>query len=349
MRSRLVLLPVIIALLIFPVGSAVASGSTVIYSDPSVISLQNSLISQTLRYSVPPSEVAVPSVCDVNLSSRSTNEFLLSGKSGEYGVLKFSGLHAALTNPNSTGHLNFVGTTPLRATPALPPASPQCESYFTLGEISLVATKDAPSNPVVVNQDPDRTGVDLTWTVNILPTVYTYGVWQIIPYPNNGNCKSLNSECLVNQSGMPCCTGYYCAPDNPNSGNGHCEVDPNYPPIWDCVESSLEFREDIATITAKAILTEASRNWILNDLSRAYPGTTLQHPEWSFRNTKTCKWDHDICIWTHTEGHVPVVDPGWYDLLITGTTEGTEYTPPRVFTVINGTFGVWLVESTKTG
>lgn len=349
MKSKLILIPVIIALLIFPVGSAVASGSTLIYSDPGAVSLQDALIPQTLRFTVPPSTAAAPSVCNVNLNASSANKYLLSGKAGEYGALKFSGLYAALTNPASSPRIAFVSTTPLRATTGLPPASPQCESYFTLGEITLVATKDAPSNPVVVNQDPNRTGVDLTWTVNILPTVYTYGVWQIIPYPNHGDCKSLNAECLVNQSDKPCCTGLYCEPNNPNSGNGTCSVDPNYPPLWDCVDSSLEFREDIVAITAKAVLTESSRNWILNDLSRAYPGTTLQHPEWSFLNTKTCKWDHDICIWTHTEGHVPIVDPGWYDLLITGTTEGTDYTPPRVFTVINGTFGVWLVESTKTG
>jgi hypothetical protein len=339
---------VIIALLILPTGSASGKGSA-IWSDPGAGSLQDEVIQQTQNYTVPPSGLTDFSSVDLDSKIKNSCLDVLTRQSGNYGHLSFTGFYDALIKNFSNSEISFIGPIPIRATSGLPPASPQCESYITPGEITLVATKDAPSNPVVVNQDPNRGGVDLTWKVNILPTVYTYGVWQNVPYPNNGNCKSLNSECLINQSGQPCCTGYFCDPDNPNSGNGHCRVDPNYPPLWDCVDSSILFREDIVSITPKASLTAGSRSWILGSLSQAYPGTTLQHPDWSFRVTKSCKWDHNVCTWSHTEPHVPIVDPGVYDLMVQGVTLGTDITPSRVFTVISGSFGVWLVETTKTG
>lgn len=44
-----------------------------------------------------------------------------------------------------------------------------------------------------------------------------------------------------------------------------------------------------------------------------------------------------------------VVDPGWYDLMISGTTTGTDITLPRLFTLTGGHFGVYLVETSITG
>jgi hypothetical protein len=257
-------------------------------------------------------------------------------------------ISSAAASPIQAGQIFWVGSSPLRDTTHLPPPSSNCDSYITPGLITVSASKTAPNNPVVVRQDPTHTGVNLTWFVEIQPTIYTYGIWQNIPYPNNGNCKSLNAECLINNSGQPCCTGYFCDPDNPNSGNGHCQYDPNYPPIWDCVDHSMDFREDIISLTAKAILTDASRNWILNDLSKVYPGTKLLHPEWSYRSTKSCKWEHDLCTWDYAVGSVQVMDPGWYDLVVSGITDGTDITPPREFSLVGGQFGVWLMQSSTT-
>lgn len=337
---------IIIALLILPTGSASGSASE-IWSDPGVARQQDDLIPNTVNYTVPPSGTSALDCKKID--SNSSNLDVLTRRTARSGHLSFTGFYDALVKDFTKGGISFIGSTPIKAGESLPPASPQCESIITPGEITLVATKDAPSNPVVVNQDPNRTGVDITWTVTILPTIYTYGVWTNVPYPNNGNCKSLNSECLVNQSGMPCCTGYYCSPDNPNSGNGHCSVDPNYPPLWECVDHSILFREDIVSLTPKASLDAASRSWIMGALAQAYPGTRLQHPDWSFRVTKSCQWKNNACTITHTEAHIPVVDPGVYDMFIQGLTVGTDITDPRTFIVTSGSFGVWLVESTKTG
>lgn len=347
MKSKLIWIPVIIGLLIFPVGSAAASGSTVIFSDPGAISWQDALIPQTLRFTAPPATSEVSRDCVVASTAQKSVGGLLSSSQADYGSLKFSGLYAALTNPAST--VSFVGGKPVRGDVSLPPASPECDSWITEGFISLEATKDAPSNAVVVSQDPNQTGVDLTWRLRMLPTTYTYGVWEQIPYPNNGNCKTEHAECAINNSGKPCCTGFICVPKNPRSGNGKCEVDPNMPPIWACVNHEINYQETFVNVTVKASLTTASRNWILGDLAKSYPGTTLKHPEWSFNATHPCIWEEDDCVWTHNEPRVPVVDPGLYELLVTGTTSGTEITEPRFFSLSGGFFGVWLVESTKTG
>ena len=225
-----------------------------------------------------------------------------------------------------------------------PPPSANCDSWITPGIISLVATKNAPTNPVVVSQDPNRGGVDLTWTLNILPTIYTYGVWEVINKSSDAQCIKTNGECQINQSGHKCCYGG-CAPFNDNSGNGKCTGGP----VYDCVDHTITYREDIATLTPQAILTTASRSWILHDLARAYPGSFLKHPDWGFRATEPCLWDGTTCVWTHSEGHVQVADPGYYDLMITGTTLGTEITPTRSFTLTGGQFGVYLMENSRTG
>jgi hypothetical protein len=271
---------------------------------------------------------------------------------GSYGYLPFTGFDASLTRMNFSKLVAYSRAVDVLddITPPPPPSS-TCDSELTPGILSLVATKDAPSNPVVVGQDPSRGGVDLTWTLNILPTVYTYGLWELIPYEYQRPCKSVNSECQINQSGLPCCLSLKCEQrgDQP-SGNGICVRDYyNYPDRYACVDNTLTYQEDIATLTPKAILDTPSRNWILGPLGIAYPGAHLIHPDWGFRATEPCIWQSDhTCLWTHTEGHVQVADPGWYDLVITGTTAGTEITPPRDFILIGGRFGVYLVESTIT-
>jgi len=351
MKKRMIVFLVIFALMVIPVSSAAAAGEIQPF-DPGAGSSQDASIKETLDWMIrQPPTLNIPIFNVAETINRASLD-VIARSTGTYGYLPFTGFDASLTRVNSSAQVVFSGSSPLRSDlPLPPPPSNNCDSELTPGIISLVATKDAPSNPVVVAQDPNRGGVDLTWTLNILPTVYTYGLWTIIPYEYQRPCKSVNSECQINQSGLPCCLSLKCEQrgDQP-SGNGICVRDYyNYPDRYACVDNTLTYQEDIATLTPKAILDTPSRNWILGPLGIAYPGAHLIHPDWGFRATEPCIWQSDhTCLWTHTEGHVQVADPGWYDLVITGTTAGTEITPPRDFILIGGRFGVYLVESTIT-
>lgn len=344
--NKIVLPIILIALFIVPFSSAAAT-INVNPNNPGVAEQQDALLSRTLAWTIQPPTALISSLCSQTETLNRSSLDMLSRRSSTYAYLPLSGLNSSQTGLNSIGKMVFTSETPVKTTSDLPPASPQCPSSITPGIISLVAQKNNPSNPVVVNQDPARTGVDLTWVVNVLPTVYTYGLWEPI-IPEDGHCKSLNAECIINNSGKACCAGLKCVPKNPHSGNGKCEIDPNAV-VYGCVDHTLTFREEIATLTPKASLTEASRNWILGPLAKAYPGSRLQHPDWSFTATHPCVWEGDSCVWTHIQSHVPVVDPGYYDLLIEGTTLGTDITEPRNFVLYSGQFGVYLMETTKSG
>ena len=350
MKIKIIIFLVIFSLLVIPTRSAVAAGD-VLPADPGVVSAQDASIQETLDWMIrQPPALSLP-ICSAAATIDRASLDAIALKSGNYGYMRFSGFDASLTRVNSSGQVVFSRFSNVRNdAPLPPPPSNNCDSLIDPGLITLIASKVAPTNPVVVGQDPYKTGVDLIWTVNILPTIYTYGRWEAIPYPDSGNCQNENAECNINESGKSCCLSLKCdSRDNP-SGNGICVRDyAMYPDIYDCVDHSITYREDIASLEPKAILTTASRNWILGDLARAYPGTSLRHSDWGFRATEPCIWNGSICVWTHIEGHVQVVDPGWYDLMITGTTTGTNITLPRLFTLTGGHFGVYLVETSITG
>ena len=353
LKKRMILFLVIFALMVIPVSSAAAAGEIQPF-DPGAGSSQDASIKEALGWMIrQPVALSLP-ICSVVAPINRVSLDVIARSTGNYGYLPFTGFDASLTRVNSSAQVVFSGSSPLRSDlPLPPPPSYNCDSLLAPGIISLTATKDAPNNPVVVGQDPNRGGVDLTWILNIFPTVYTYGIWEVIPWPEDSHCKSKNSECKINQSGKPCCAyeGLFCDPrgDQP-SGNGICSTKSGDWNNYGCVDHTITYEEDIATLTPQAILTDASRNWILHDLARAYPGSFLKHPDWGFQATELCIWQSDhTCLWTHTEGHVQVADPGWYDLMITGITAGTTITPPRSFVLTGGHFGVNLLESSITG
>jgi len=227
-----------------------------------------------------------------------------------------------------------------------------CEdAWVTPGLISLAATKDAPTNALVVSQDPSHYGVDLTWVVRVFPTTFNYEVWEQVPYedidPGNGKCKHENAECKINHSGKPCCPGLVCVDFNPHSGNGKCRVD-MYALPWVCTVETIPFPEEVVTVSPAAILTEASTNWIIGPLSLAYPGSYLKHAAWGFQAGELCAWEGDVCVWMHHEAQVPTSDPGIYDLSVTGLTSGTQISPPRTFSLVGGQFGVYLLDNSMT-
>lgn len=346
MKTRILFVLLIFSLLLIPARS-VAASEVFQPQDPGVGSLQDASIQATLDWLVrQPPALNYPVLNTAEAINRASLD-AIALNTGSYGNLRFTGFDASLTRMNSSTQVILSGFDPFFGgpkPPSPPPPQNNCTSSITPGIISLVGVKNSPNYPVVVGQDPLRSGVHLTWVINILPTVYTYGLWQRVC--ETDQCKA-NGECDINNSGKDCYLGYDCVPkDGSNSGNGLCQ--PNGDQTYFCVDYKIFYPEDFVTLTPKAILTTPSRNWILGELARAYPGSRLIHPDWSFQATEPCVWDGDICIWTHSEGHVLVADPGWYDLTVDGMTKGTDITPPRPITLVGGHFGVYLVESSIT-
>lgn len=212
------------------------------------------------------------------------------------------------------------------------------------GDIIASAEKVSPEYPVVVGQDPNDTGVFLSWSVEIQPTVLYYERWgkiaQVHACVNDEDPEDfLEMECEVKPNGTVQCKDTGSCPD------GYSKLNTQ---LWGCMVEEKEYREGIVSIAPEAVLTAASRDWILGDLAVVFPGTYLRHPVWSFDSEIDCLWNGNACSWVYSEGSIPVEDPGWYDLIISGTTTGTLISPPRTFRFTLGDFGVYFIDVAST-
>ena len=137
--------------------------------------------------------------------------------------------------------------TTVTATP--PPACP--EPSVRPGAISTSASQVAPPYPLVVGQDPDRRGVDLSFSASVGATIYTYYVQQPI----------IERVCTATLGCRNKVTGYTCERQTRS-----------YP---ECIQSA----------SASISLSQNSREWILNELSIRYPEAYLHHPNFSFNGS----------------------------------------------------------------
>lgn len=212
--------------------------------------------------------------------------------------------------------------------PTLPPLPPSCFTpVIQKGAVTVTANKIAPAYPLVVGQDAAHRGTDVTWQVRIEPTSYTYGV-QV---PVMGNV---------------------CVPwDGQDSSN--CTTSKGKPGMleqrvvhYNCVQHTEIFPETLKWVTATASLSQSSRDWILNTLSILYPEAYLHHSNFSFAgNVSSGSLQGKAYVWTLTQNHIQVADPGYFDLVVAGATSGTPVSNGRGFSRTGGQFGVWVEES----
>jgi len=204
------------------------------------------------------------------------------------------------------------------------------------GTITANGRQVAPTNAVVIGQDPVDNGVIVEWTVQIEPTTVVYEDWQLIGHRHvacvEGNLD-LNGNGNIYDPGDEACP------------HGWHEIIQH---VWGCVEEYEYFREDIGDLNAEISLTAASRNWIQGELAVSYPGAALINPDWSFSTTPACTWMGDICFWQFT-ANIPVTDPGWYDIKVVGATAGTHAYNPRGFEIKAGELGVYLLDNSMNG
>jgi len=217
---------------------------------------------------------------------------------------------------------------PVAPAPAAPklPASSCSSPIVKSGAITVTASKIAPPYPLVVGQDPDRRGVDLTWEVRVGPTLYTYGVR--VPVVTN-----------------------VCSPWN-GTGPSNCKTPGGLAGVlhsstsYVCQQRTTTYTEGLNWATPSASLSQSSQDWILNTLSLRYPRAYLHHPDFSFAAfPDTGEFQGSTFVLDFGQTGVQVADPGYFDLGMAGATTGTPVSTWRGFSKSGGSFQVYLEEA----
>ncbi len=199
-----------------------------------------------------------------------------------------------------------VPTSPPPTVVATPPPPTICPgSSVKPGAISASASQVAPPYPLVVGQDPDKRGVDVDFSASVAPTIYTY--YTPVPIYGEEEKKCAKKPCGTKQI----ITGYTCK------------------------VHTISYPECIASASASMSLSQESRDWILNELSIRYPEAYLHHPNFSFSGGG--------CVFSASQDHVQVADPGNWNVNLSGNTSGTPVSGPRSFSR-SSVFSAWLKE-----
>lgn len=159
--------------------------------------------------------------------------------------------------------------------------------------------KTGPNNPVVINQDPTKRGVDISVNVTVPPVIVGY----------NGTYTERINE-------RP-------DPSNPSKT------------IWDrlieeCRRYAITIPDRVANMNVVLDLSAESVNWITNDLALRYPGLRVYQGHWDvFPGLCAGGTFNDFREFGCFAKSIPLKDPGYYILTINGMTTGTVVTAPR--------------------
>ena len=194
--------------------------------------------------------------------------------------------------------------------PNEPADHPTCPAGFaTPGKITTSGTMVAPNYPLVVGQDPDKRGVDLSFSASVAPTIWTY--WEEVPIWGMGTCGS-----------------------EKNNNLRSCETIID----WTCEQRTRSYPETIPVAYASATLSSNSKDWILNTLSIRYPGAYIHNGSFKYPSSPGGS------TWSFDRKGVQVQDPGTWGLTVRGRTSGTPVSDSRNFGGEAGSFQVYLKE-----
>ena len=200
-----------------------------------------------------------------------------------------------------------------------PPLPPRCPApSVAVGAITRNGTLLSPNYPLVVGQDPDKRGVDISFNVSVAPTIYTY--FEEVPIYESGWCGNCNGS---STGGTPC---------------HRCRVLTG----WECQTRTQIFPETIPVAYGAVNLTNESRDWIEDTLSIRYPGAYVHHGSFSFPSSSGGS------SWSFVQEHIQVQDPGEWNITIGGRTSGTPVSPVRNFGGAVNSFDVYLKETAIT-
>ena len=199
----------------------------------------------------------------------------------------------------------------------LPPACPV--GVATPGRITTSGTMTAPNYALVVGQDPDKRGVDLSFSASVASTIWVY--YEQVPIVNDV-CADLGNG-----------TASDCTRPNGNPGIMKRKI-----VDWTCEKHTTTYDETIPVAYASATLSSESRNWILDTLSIRYPGAYIHKGKFQYPSSSGGS------TWDFERQGVQVQDPGTWILNVGGRTSGTPVSASRNFGGEAGSFQVYLKE-----
>jgi|GEM_PF-375541 len=210
------------------------------------------------------------------------------------------------------------------AAPVIPPQCPA--STIVPGSPSLGISTTGPASPLVVGQDPNKRGADVSFFVIVPPTVYTY----YIPIPIYEDVQF----CLANEDGSAVAGGN-CKTAGSKTNNGKT-INTRQLVRVDCEKHVEVYAEPVSAVNANANLTQDSINWITHNLAGYYYGATTQQTSFNLvpglasanagcDGGKTCRANGAV-------SNIQFQDPGTYNLSLRIVTAGTPVSTGRSFT-----------------
>jgi len=219
------------------------------------------------------------------------------------------------------------GATPTPAGGSCP--APSCSQKPPQASLSF-----DPPYPVVVGQDPDRRGVDVTLHVTSFPVIRIY-------YTREKVGEREETRCVWTDPGNPDHTAIW-SPGNPPTPNNTPPCDLNWPDwewktvkvdVFECVRhvQVLPDPVNLNSVFMQATLSPSSRRWI-EELAQRYPGARVRRPDWYMRAVGSGHLNPDGSYEAHATAHFAFEDPGIYLVTASAHTRGTICTPPRTIT-----------------
>jgi hypothetical protein len=253
--------------------------------------------------------------------------FVYQNDDGITGLCQSAACHSRPSfRPNRNGPLATISPIPtlrptLIPTPSITNLTVDCPLDPSVAQDdpanTVRANKIAPNNPVVVGQDPEKTGVTLSVSMTVPPVYYSY------------NVKNYHTRCEGSGCGQP----------------------PGYGPVniinWETCDRVTEVYADyLASITISANLSQASIDWITGELAQRYPGAQVYQPNWAlFPGLPGVGGGIGTAAFSMQWNRLQFRDPGKYLVNVTGATTGTPVSPPRSFAWNQETFSVNLIET----
>lgn len=208
--------------------------------------------------------------------------------------------------------------------PVIPPSCPG--ATVSIGPPVIKVYPVAPVSPLVVGQDPEKRGADVQLEVMIPPTIYDYyipvPVWEEVEecnLPDGGYTGTLN-----------------CKTDNILPANNGYWTSTMQLVRIDCEHHVEVYPEPIVDVQAQALLTEASKEWIVHDLGVYYYGAKVYESSYNLvpglrQAVMGCDGGGTCTANTLVE-RIQFRDPGYYALNVKVQTAGTPVTSPRLLT-----------------
>jgi hypothetical protein len=214
--------------------------------------------------------------------------------------------------PLGTPHQHHAGAQPTPPGPTATPEGGECPINLRVSQQppTINAQKIAPAYPIVVGQDPNKRGVDVSASIQTHPAIVKFDVPKYEHECQYVGGAVLDSACQ----------------NNPGWKNKKVFVG--------CETRTLTYPDPIAFAVIDADLAPESIRWITTDLAAKYPGAHVYQAHWALwpgRAPSQGGLSGDQTNLSLRYDQLPLADPGSYTLRIQGRTTGTPFTPPQRF------------------